>query len=196
MNKVHPKEVFDINSPVTSKEEILNICREIVSENTIYALNMRTVAERCNIALGSLYNYFPSKDALIIATIESVWENIFSLNKNTQNQCSFPNAVEEIFLNIHKGQKKFPNFFTMHSVSLAVSNKEQARNAMTEYLHKIKCYLLEALNQDEKVNPEAFCDDFTREAFVDFIFFGLMSILLRDQKNCSIIIEVIKKTIY
>ena len=48
----------DLNMAVTSREEILAVCREIVAEEGLSSVNMRLVASRCNIALGSVYNYF------------------------------------------------------------------------------------------------------------------------------------------
>lgn len=47
----------------------------------IAAVNMRTVASECGIALGSLYNYFSSKSELLSATIEAVWKDIFQMGK-------------------------------------------------------------------------------------------------------------------
>ena len=50
-----------MNKAVTSKEEILEVSRSIAASKGITAVNMRTVASECGIALGSLYNYFTSK---------------------------------------------------------------------------------------------------------------------------------------
>lgn len=66
-----------INTVVTSREAILAACREMVAEQGLGAIGMRAVAARCGVAVGSLYNYFPSKDALLAAAVESVWEEIF-----------------------------------------------------------------------------------------------------------------------
>ena len=54
---------------VTSEEEILKVSCGIVAKKGIAAVNMRTVASECGIALGSLYNYFSSKSELLSATI-------------------------------------------------------------------------------------------------------------------------------
>ena len=70
-------EVVSINKVVTSEEAILQACRQMVSEEGIQAINMRAVARRCDVALGSLYNYFSSKEELVTSTIESVWRDIF-----------------------------------------------------------------------------------------------------------------------
>ena len=63
-----------------SKEKILIFSREIVAEEGLNALSIRKLASRCDLAVGSIYNYFPSKDDLLIETIESVWEDIFRID--------------------------------------------------------------------------------------------------------------------
>ena len=70
-----------MNPKITSEEEILATCRQIVSKESLKALNMRHVADIQGVALGSLYHYFPSKEAMITAVVESVWLDIFQLNE-------------------------------------------------------------------------------------------------------------------
>ena len=70
-----------MNKAVTSKEEILEVSRSIAASKGITAVNMRTVASECGIALGSLYNYFTSKAELLSATVEAVWADIFPIDK-------------------------------------------------------------------------------------------------------------------
>ena len=69
-----------MNPNITSKEAILQTCRNIVASKGLPALNMRSVAEECHIALGTLYNYYSNKNELLLATIESVWKDIFHTN--------------------------------------------------------------------------------------------------------------------
>ena len=69
---------------VTSEEEILKVSCGIVAKKGIAAVNMRTVASECGIALGSLYNYFSSKSELLSATIEAVWKDIFQMGNADQ----------------------------------------------------------------------------------------------------------------
>ena len=80
MNIVQFGEVVRLNTVITSKAAIMLVCRRIVAEKGMKALNMRTVANACHIALGTLYNYYADKDALILATVESIWREIFTRN--------------------------------------------------------------------------------------------------------------------
>lgn len=99
-----------MNHSVTSKEAILRNCRQLVSEQGLSSLNMRLVAKSCKVALGSLYYYFPSKNDLLIATIESVWEDIFYLKDTSVSHSCFTEYIDQIFNNIQSGIQKYPNF--------------------------------------------------------------------------------------
>ncbi|NBH85794.1 TetR/AcrR family transcriptional regulator [bacterium C-53] len=47
-----------MNTAVTSKTAILNVCRELIQTQGPDAINIRAVAKACNISTGSIYNYF------------------------------------------------------------------------------------------------------------------------------------------
>jgi AcrR family transcriptional regulator len=181
---------------ITPKETILKTCRQMVAEQGLGALNIRAVAEKCDIALGLVYYYFPSKNDLIIATIESVWEDIFRLNTGSKKPENFTNCVEQIFNQIQAGTQKYPNFFTLHSLSISDKNKTEASHKMQKYLAKIKKNLLAALDADSNVRPDAFSPDFPKPEFIDFILLNIISLLLRKQRNSNTLSEVINRSIY
>ena len=58
-----------MNTVVTSKEEILKKSRELIQENGWASVNIRSVAAACGVSVGSIYNYFESKSALVSATM-------------------------------------------------------------------------------------------------------------------------------
>ena len=66
-----------MNAVATSKEEILKTSRELIRQQGWSAINIRAVATACGVSVGCIYNYFDSKTALVSATVESVWYEIF-----------------------------------------------------------------------------------------------------------------------
>ena len=66
-----------MNIVVTSKDEILKTNRELIQKQGWSAVSIRSVAAACGVSVGSIYNYFKSKEALMSATVESVWCEIF-----------------------------------------------------------------------------------------------------------------------
>ena len=55
------------------KENVMAASRKILLEEGYDALTMRRVADLCSIAPATLYNYYPSKDALAASVILEDW---------------------------------------------------------------------------------------------------------------------------
>ncbi len=178
-----------MNTSVTSKEAILSTCRELVSDKGLSALNMRGVAEACNVALGSIYYYFPSKDDLLIATIESVWEDIFRWKDKELKGLSFIEYIEN-------GMEKYPHFFTIHSISFSAKSRGKAHNSMEAYISQIKLQMVKALKEDVKVKEDAFSGRLKELELVDFVLANIVCLLIQKKKDCLVLVEVIRRTIY
>ena len=168
-----------MNKTVTSREAILAASQKLVMEKGLQAVNMRTVASVCGVAVGSVYNYFPSKAELLTATVENVWREIFHMPEGSVQFLNFADSVAWVYERIQKGSKQYPGFFTLHSVSFAAGEKETGR-----------------LKMDQCVNPEAFNDKLTPQSFVDLVFTNITSSLLEEKRDCSALIEIIKRVIY
>ncbi|MEY8295844.1 MAG: TetR/AcrR family transcriptional regulator [Emergencia timonensis] len=188
-------EVVSINKVVTSEEAILQTCRQMVSEEGIQAINMRAVARRCDVALGSLYNYFSSKEELVTSTIESVWRDIFHTEGKCRTDMPFPDYVNWIYKSVKKGTEQYPNFFTAHSISFASNGISRAKRMMEQYFSHMRAGLLQVLEDDKNVRRDAFSDTFTRSDFADFVQRSLLS-ALAEQKDCSVLTEMIRRSIY
>lgn len=185
-----------MNTIVTSKEAILAKCRQLVTEQGISAVNMRTVANSCGIAVGSLYNYFPSRTDLITAAVEDVWHDIFHLSEAPHEFESFPVCLARLYENVQKGCAKYPGFFTLHSVSFAAGDREQGRRLMAHYFGHMKEHLIHVLDQDPGIRPDAFDAGLTKEAFVELIFTVFTSLLLKEQTDCDALLEIAARCIY
>lgn len=185
-----------MNKKLVSREIILSVAKEIVIQSGIQMINMREVAGKCGVSVGSVYNYFPSKGDLVIATIESVWSEIMHDFKVCVPKLNFAENVLTLFKSVETGCQKYPSFFSIHAMSVASSDKSKGRNAMNNYFSYIKNVLLEALENDTKVRADAFTQKFTKQDFIDFIFENIISLLIKEKKSCYFLLEVIKRIIY
>lgn len=71
-----------MNTVVTSREEILRAAGEMVKVVKGDGVSMRGIARECGIAVGSIYNYFPTKNDLMIAVVVEMWKEIFFVPQN------------------------------------------------------------------------------------------------------------------
>ena len=84
-----------------------------MAKKGIAAVNMRTVASECGIALGSLYNYFSSKSELLSATIEAVWKDIFQMGKTLEKCENIVEYLNLLFEGVENSRSRYPKFFSM-----------------------------------------------------------------------------------
>jgi AcrR family transcriptional regulator len=185
-----------MNTVVTSKEAILKASKEIATAKGLQALNMRDVAKHCNVAVGSVYNYFPSKADLAAETVEDIWKDIFHKLSNTHNENNFIERVTWLFETVNSGVKEYPAFFTIHSVNFANEDKAKGRKVMNEYFTHMKKGLLQSLQNDNNVKRNTFNETFTQEHFIDFVFSNIITLLINNQQSCYVLNEIIKRTIY
>lgn len=185
-----------MNKIITSQDAILSIGKEIVLENGLQGLNMRDLAKRCGVAIGSIYYYFPTKSDLIVATIESIWKDIMQGNKVSNYQSSFVDSIQSLFVNILKGLEKYPSFFSSHSMNVVSFDKIKGRDSMNKYFSYIKSGLMTTLNTDVNIKRDAFSSSFTKEDFIDFVISNLVTLLMKQANSCDFLLDVIRRIIY
>lgn len=196
MNNVQFGEVFRLNTVITSKEAIMQVCRRIVAEKGMKALNMRLVADECRIALGTLYNYYADKDALVLAAVESIWKDIFHAGHPKEAGSSFPDYVAALYVRIRKGAEAYPGFLTGHSISIASAKRGEAKSVMEHTFAHMKAGMLAVLRSDPSVPANAFTPSFSQEAFVGFVLDHLLILLVQGQPDCGVLLEIIRRVVY
>ena len=65
------------------RRRIVQAAAALASRGGVEAMQMRTVAERAGVALGTLYRYFPSKMDLVVAVVS---EELDMLEKSMQRR--------------------------------------------------------------------------------------------------------------
>lgn len=155
-----------MNKVVTSKEEIMDVSRRLVLEKGIASLSMRAIAEACGVAVGSIYNYFPSKAELLSAAIGSVWEEIFRPFMKGKHLGALRN-VSRCFLGRYGMEMKdIPDFYGTCPEFCFIGQKK-GKEAMTRYLSALEGRLVDALRQDENIREGVFGEIFPKRYLPD-----------------------------
>lgn len=63
------------NKATITREQILAAAYGIVTEHGLAGLGVREVAQACEVSVGSVYNYFPTKADLVSDVVGMFWEN-------------------------------------------------------------------------------------------------------------------------
>ena len=185
-----------MNTVVTSKEEILKTSRELIRREGWSAVNIRSVAAECGVSVGSIYNYFDSKADLVGATVESVWCEIFH---RPEDEAVFQNTqacITWLYQRMEYGCQQYPGFFTLHSLGFMGEDKSAGRRKMQQTWQRILDGLCSVLQRDAGVRPDAFSDQFTAEKFADLLFSLMLSALIRQDYDPTVVLEIVRRTLY
>lgn len=185
-----------MNTVVTSREAILKKSRELIQTQGWEAVNIRSVAKACDISIGSIYNYFQNKTALVAATVESVWCDIFHMSDSETEFLGFTECIEWTFESMKKGNEKYPDFFTMHSMSFMGESKKDGQQLMEKSWQHMKSGFYQVLMRDKKVKEHIFDECFTPEKFVNMVFSLIVASMIRHDYDSSGIIRMAELILY
>ena len=185
-----------MNTIVTSQEEILKASRELIRQKGWAAVNIRSVAAACGVSVGSIYNYFDSKAALMGAAVESVWREIFHQPEDEAVFRDIQACITWMYIRMEYGCREYPGFFTLHSLGFMGEDKTDGRQRMQRTWQHILEELRLVLLQDARVRPHAFDDQFTAEKFADLLFSLMLSALTRQDFDPSAVLEIVRRSLY
>ncbi len=185
-----------MNIVVTSKDEILKTNRELIQKQGWSAVSIRSVAAACGVSVGSIYNYFKSKEALMSATVESVWCEIFHEPEDGSVFEDTLACISWMYGRMEYGQRKYPGFFTLHSLGFLGNEKSEGRQRMQETWKHISDGLIFVLKRDSRVRPDAFTEQFPAEKFADVLFSLMLSALLRQDYDPRAVWEITRRALY
>ena len=185
-----------MNKVITSKEEILRNSRELIRQQGWSAVGIRSVAAACGVSVGSIYYYFDSKAELIGATVESIWYEIFHLPQGAAVFQDVQTCISWIYERMEYGCRKYPNFFTLHSLGFIQNEKSDGKLLMQKTWQHILDGLCTVLKHDTNIRPNAFDEQFTAEKFADILFSLMLSALLRQDYDSSAVLGIVHRSLY
>ena len=203
-----------MNTTITSKDEILCVCRELIRKEGYKSINIRHVAKCCHISVGSVYNYFESKTDLIAETVASVWCDIFHFPDDPTGTIyyvkriiglpgdtvdiiqSFPDCVAWIFDRLKQGEEKYPGFFSLHSMGFIEEEKIDVQERMDRSWFHIRQSLVVVLKNDDNIRSDAFDENFTEEDFAEIIFSLILASFVQHDFDAKRIFNMIRKMLY
>ena len=185
-----------MNTVVTSKEDILKTSRELIRQQGWSSINIRSVAAACGVSVGTIYNYFDSKAALVCAAVESVWDEIFHRPEDSAVFQDTQACIRWIYGRMEYGSKQYPGFFTMHSLGFMQEEKSDGKQRMQQTWRHILDGLCFVLKQDARIRKGACTEQFTAERFADVLFSMMLSALLREDYDPAAVLEIVRRTLY
>lgn len=150
----------------TNKDKILEASRKEALEKGLENIGMREIAAASSIALGTLYNYFPNKDALILSTISSIWKEAL---ESLTAEYDFGKAIDNVYKAILRVDDTYSGFLSTHASML--KGKSKGREEMVETQNKLKEYLLSSM---DPMMREKIKKSMNEDEFMEFILINII----------------------
>lgn len=179
------------------KEELLKVIKELVKKEGMDKINIRLIAKECNVSVGSVYNYFPSKTDLVFELIESFWNEVIDDNfMEAIDHLNFINFIEFTYQHFDCRLKDFTKDFLNQISSFNTQAKAKGKTIETKFLENLKLIFLRNLVKDSSIKATIWNNTFTKQDFIDFVFINIIYALKQGQPNCNFFLTIIKKLIY
>ena len=105
------------------RKRIIQAAAALASRGGVEAMQMRTVAERAVVALGTLYRYFPSKMDLVVAVVGEELDLLEgSLDRRPPRSATAPRRAVEVLMRATRGLMREPELADALIRSLLLSD--------------------------------------------------------------------------
>lgn len=169
------------------KQMILEKAKELLITDGYEALNMRTIAKKCNIAIGSIYNYFPNKSELLLEMMTDYWDDFFVyLDKEVINS-PLIDALNAMFHKLDDFVKVFKAIWLRPDLYKTPQYVNNGIKREHEYLYKIQQFI------ELKIEKENKLSDISISELSTFIISNFMSMLQNKRFSYEIFKKIIKK---
>ena len=185
-----------MNTVITSREKLLETGRSLVKEKGLSKVSIHLAAMESGVSVGTIYNYFPSKAALITAIVESIWTDIFHDPGDRRVFEDIEAYITWIYERLRYGDGEYPEFFTLHSLGFMQGDKADGIRRMHQIWRHISGGFLRALKKDQRIRQDAFNEYLTAEHLADTLFSLMLAAMIRKDYDPVLVLEIIRRSIF
>lgn len=177
-----------MNRPVISRELLLSAAKDLAYAQGLDKVNIRAVAAKCGVAVGSIYNYFPTKADLIAAVIEDFWQQAVHHPSCTPLSGEpYPLYVGRLYADLSDRLSAFQSGWLSQIAALGTEERQKGRALEAKCFGHIRMQLVHTLEQNPVPRFQG------REAeLADFTFRYLLALLREGLPDCAFLQEVLE----
>jgi len=182
------------NSNRNHKEIILSKAKEIALNEGMNKINIRSVAKKSGVAIGTVYNYFPSKSELLISVIEDFWQGVFNdVDWRSLRDNDFYENLEKVYSILYEYLHKFKQNWLEQLALLKTHEKLMGRQKEDEYFQKMYDKIRLLIDMDKELQKYPWSQTISKENMSEFIFQNMLIMLKKEKEDMKFFIELLKK---
>lgn len=180
-----------------TKDYLISIIQEIVLQDGLDALSIRGLAEKANVSVGSVYNYFESKEAMIMAFVHFTWLEYFQKPLlQFEEYDNYSKLIQDVFTLVSTNANQYHTIFASYYRSFTPEIKEQARSHKRKDFKVLYHIFIEVLKRDPNVDHSIWNERLTQEGFNQFVIHSLLDSIRFENQNIEILIELVNMILY
>lgn len=177
------------------KEKILDTAKNIAAEDGIASISIRSVATKCGIAVGTVYNHFPNKGDLIAAVIEDFWQSVFkTMDFGTINKLPPVSALSVFYFQLAECLSSFKVNWLEQLSLLGTSEKLIGRAKEKEIFGRITAFIGRIIAKSAVISKEYSEADLEKLSL--FIFDSMMAMLKRGETDFTFAERLLTKILH
>ena len=174
------------------RQTLLDCAGRIECTEGVGAINIRRLASEANIAVGTVYNYFESKQEVLLALTEAYWESVLEEMRSSVTAARFREQIAQIIMFL-RGKMNDCAEILMRSLHDDAATGRIRMAAMQRVLRQA---LVVRLNRDDAVRTDIWSESFTQESFADFVLSNLVLLMQQKETDANTFLEIIERVLY
>ena len=152
------------------RKTILTTAKNTLLADGYEGLSLRGVSKQCNIAVGTIYNYFPSKLALIAAIMLEDWtKQLAKMQENCAGAENVETGIKSIFYSLREFSVLYQSVWSMSMHSKEVRDEMLNGRSRHQMLMEQVAGVIRVLLERFKISYDPFLPHFIATSLLAYI---------------------------
>ena len=185
------------NKPIINKQQILDIAFDIACTSGLSGLSIREIANACNMAVGTVYNYFPTKNDLVNDVVGRFWnEALADRMPSAHAGDDFVDFCQELARQLSEALAKFRDDWLTEIAALDAHGLASARKREESCFAHIRKGLAIALERDPNVAHDELHGALEPDKLCAFVWDSRLSSIKRGDPSCETLFALLRRVLY
>lgn len=174
------------------RRTLLTCANRIECSEGVHAISIRRLAAEANIAVGTVYHYFDSKQEVLLTLTEEYWKDALGQMREHVSAERFDEQLRQMIVFL-RGKMNDCAEILMRSLH---DDAENGRIRMASMQSVLRRSLVERMEKDDAILENVWSDSFTKEAFADFVLQNILALLQRKEDDATTFLEIVNRVLY
>lgn len=167
----------------------------LAEEHGLATLGIRSVAEACGVSVGTIYNYFPTKDDLIVEVIGTFWRDVFH-----EDLCHivvgerFDVFVGRLYAAMASGLAAFRSDWLPQVSALSIQGRDESKMRESATFDHMRSGMLVVLASDEQADASRIGVD--ADELAAFALESMIASLCAGERDCHVLEALLRAALY